>query len=66
MRIPDATEPGNLPTEPRLLVRREPTETGGQYYRLPEGCERITTDPSHPALRRLDLNRNFPSLWRGI
>jgi len=39
MRIPDANGAWKIcPTEPRL-VRREPTETGGQYYRLlPEGC----------------------------
>jgi murein tripeptide amidase MpaA len=39
MRIPDANGPWKVcPQEPRLLVRREPIEVGGQYYRLlPEG-----------------------------
>ena len=69
MRIQDPTGPWKShPDEPRLLVRREPTETGGQYYRLlPEG--RI--DDFDGALIRvqpnkegLDLNRNFPVNWR--
>jgi len=57
------TEPGkSAPTEPRLLVRREPTETGGQYYRLlPEGCIGITTGPdSHPASKEAGLEPIFP------
>jgi len=39
MRIPDKNGTWKpLPKEPRLLVRRDPTETGGKYYRvLPEG-----------------------------
>ena len=39
MRIPDPNGPWKVCSqEPRLLVRREPAETGGQYYRLlPEG-----------------------------
>jgi len=69
MRIPDANGAWKIcPTEPRLLVRREPTETGGQYYRLlPEG--RIENyDGVQIQIQRskegLDLNRNFPTLWR--
>jgi murein tripeptide amidase MpaA len=60
------------PTEPRLLVRRDPTDApGGDYYRvLPEGrIERY--DGSSIAIagvtgnaQGLDLNRNFPSGWR--
>jgi murein tripeptide amidase MpaA len=56
------------PEEPRLLVRRDPTETGSQYYRLlPEG--RIedydgATIQIKSKKERLDLNRNFPFNWR--
>lgn len=69
MRIPDDNGAWKIcPSEPRLLVRREPTETGGQYYRLlPEG--RIENyDGVEIKIQRskegLDLNRNFPFLWR--
>ncbi len=69
MRIPDPNGAWKVcPEEPRLLVRREPDETGGQYYRvLPEGQLRdfdgveITIQPPKEGL---DLNRNFPALWR--
>ena len=69
MRIPDPNGAWKVcPEEPRLLVRREPDETGGQYYRvLPEGRLRdydgvdITIQPPKEGL---DLNRNFPALWR--
>lgn len=56
------------PTEPRLLVPREPGEFGGRYYRLmPEGLIQnfdglqiqVNRDPEG-----LDLNRNFPEAWR--
>ena len=69
MRIPDANGPWKTcPTEPRLLVQREPTETGGQYYRvLPEGglhnYDSVLIDVQ-PSKEGLDLNRNFPALWR--
>ena len=69
MRIAD---PNGLwkahPAEPRLMVRRDPTEAGGAYYRiLPEGrmegydgfILRIKK-PRHG----IDLNRNFPANWR--
>jgi murein tripeptide amidase MpaA len=69
MRIPD---PNGLwkahPDEPRLMVRRDPTETGGTYYRvIPEG--RIDnydgfTLRMKKAPQGLDLNRNFPASWR--
>jgi len=56
------------PEEPRLMVRRDPVETGGTYYRiLPEG--RYENYDGH-TLRiakpkeSLDLNRNFPASWR--
>jgi murein tripeptide amidase MpaA len=69
MRISDPNGAWKLcPTEPRLLIPREPTETGGQYYRLlPEG--RIENYDGvqiniQPPKEGLDLNRNFPSEWR--
>lgn len=69
MRISDPNGAWKLcPTEPRLLIPREPTETGGQYYRLlPEG--RIENYDGvqiniQPPKEGLDLNRNFPSGWR--
>ena len=56
------------PEEPRLMVRRDPTETGGQYYRLlPEGPVENYDGVSikiRPKKERLDLNRNFPENWR--
>ena len=69
MRIKDSN--GNWkchPDEPRLMVARDPTETGGTYYRmLPEG-----TMPDYDGFsikvnkekQGLDLNRNFPAGWR--
>ena len=56
------------PQQPRLMVPREPGEFGGEYYRLmPEGT--LTNfDGLNVTVNRdlegLDLNRNFPSLWR--
>ena len=69
MRVPDPNGAWKASSEePRLLARREPDETGGQYYRiLPEGRLRdydgveITIQPPKEGL---DLNRNFPALWR--
>ncbi len=56
------------PEEPRLLVRREPTEVGGQYYRLlPEGFIKNYDGAliqMQPAKEGLDMNRNFPAGWR--
>ncbi|MCW5947087.1 MAG: hypothetical protein KIT74_08660 [Fimbriimonadales bacterium] len=54
--------------EPRLLMKREPSESGGKYYRLlPEGIFH-NFDPLTLKGRRikegLDFNRNFPSQWR--
>lgn len=70
MRIPDPN--GNWkkhPDEPRLMVRREPDEVGGEYYRiLPEGRFEEPFDPAiltlQPKKEGLDLNRNFPAHWR--
>ncbi|MCA1992387.1 MAG: M14 family metallopeptidase, partial [Coleofasciculus sp. S288] len=69
MRIPDPNGPWKIcPTEPRLLVQREPTEIGGEYYRLlPEGriedYDGFLIQMQRPK-EGLDLNRNFPFLWR--
>jgi murein tripeptide amidase MpaA len=70
MRIPDPN--GNWkkhPDEPRLMVRRDPDEVGGEYYRiLPEGRFDEPFDPAiltlQPKKEGLDLNRNFPAHWR--
>lgn len=69
MRIPDPN--GNwkvCPQEPRLLMRRDPVETGGIYYRvLPEGRIKNFDNvliPIHQKKEQLDLNRNFPANWR--
>ena len=56
------------PKERRLLIRREPAETGGTYYRvLPEGrlknYDGATIQIREPK-ENLDLNRNFPVAWR--
>ena len=56
------------PDEPRLMVRREPTETGGTYYRIipegtVEGWDGYTMRLKRPR-QGLDLNRNFPGNWR--
>jgi murein tripeptide amidase MpaA len=69
MRVPDRHGPYKKhPGEPRLMVPREPGEFGGEYFRLiPEGTlqnfdgVKITTNPDREGL---DLNRNFPSMWR--
>jgi murein tripeptide amidase MpaA len=69
MRVPDPNGAWKRhPSEPRLLVRRAPTETGGKYYRvLPEGLLK-NYDGATIQLRSpkegLDLNRNFPIAWR--
>jgi len=56
------------PDDPRLMVRRDPIETGGTYYRLlPEGLlknyDGVTIKVLEPK-QGLDLNRNFPAGWR--
>ena len=56
------------PTEPRLLIAREPGEFGGEYYRvMPEGTlthwDGLTVKVNKDA-EGLDLNRNFPTHWR--
>ncbi len=69
MRIPDPNGPWKAhPDEPRLMVRRDPTEVGGTYYRIVpegtlEGYDGYTLRIKRP-LQGLDLNRNFPASWR--
>ncbi|HEX2696675.1 MAG TPA: M14 family metallopeptidase, partial [Anaerolineales bacterium] len=69
MRIPDSNGAWKRhPKEPRLLIRREPAEFGGKYYRvLPEGLlknyDGATIELRSPK-EGLDLNRNFPVAWR--
>jgi len=68
MRIPDANGSWKAhQEEPRLLVRREPDDAEGEYYRvLWEGRLRNydgVTIKVAPPLEGLDLNRNFPMEW---
>ena len=69
MRIPDPNGAWKAhPDDPRLMVRRDPIESGGTYYRLlPEGLMKNfdgTTIQVRGAKEGLDLNRNFPMAWR--
>ena len=69
IRIPDSNGPWKIAEEePRLMKKRSPGETGGEYYRiLPEGLFHNfdgMTMRSHKPKEGLDLNRNFPSAWR--
>jgi murein tripeptide amidase MpaA len=69
MRIPDPNGPWKAcPEEPRLLVRRDPAETGGKYYRVLDEGRVENYDgvliPIQLKKERLDLNRNFPPNWR--
>ena len=69
MRIEDPNGAWKVhPDDPRLMVRRDPIETGGKYYRiLPEGLlknyDGVTIKVLQPK-QGLDLNRNFPAGWR--
>jgi murein tripeptide amidase MpaA len=69
MRIPDPNGAWKAhPDDPRLMVRRDPIETGGKYFRiLPEGSlkdyDGVTIKINNPK-QGLDLNRNFPMGWR--
>jgi murein tripeptide amidase MpaA len=55
------------PEEPALMVRRDPDEFGGDYYRvLPEGTVKNYDGVQikiPPPVESLDLNRNFPGEW---
>ena len=68
MRLKDPTGPWKISeNDPRIMVKRAPDETGGQYdYLLPEG-EILNWDGGAvriaPDLMGLDVNRNFPADW---
>ncbi|HNK62467.1 MAG TPA: M14 family metallopeptidase [Anaerolineales bacterium] len=69
MRIRDSNGTWKVhPDEPRLMVRRDPIETGGVYYRILTEGQVINYDGITIKLRApkegLDLNRNFPASWR--
>ncbi len=66
MRVADPNGAWKIhPREPRLMIRRDPIEAGGKYYRLlPEGLiknyDGATIKVRGPR-EGLDLNRNFPA-----
>ncbi|MDZ4768485.1 MAG: M14 family metallopeptidase [Chloroflexota bacterium] len=69
MRLPDPYGPWKQhPDDARLMIRRDPIERDGTYYRVyPEGLienyDGLTVTPKPPK-EQLDFNRNFPSQWR--
>lgn len=68
MRLPDPNGSWKShPEEPRMLVRREPDDAEGEFYRvLWEGRIRNYDGVAikvPPPLEGLDLNRNFPMEW---
>jgi murein tripeptide amidase MpaA len=69
MRVPDPNGAWKThPDDARLMIRRDPVETGGKYYRiLPEGLlknyDGVTIQVRNPK-QGLDLNRNFPASWK--
>lgn len=70
MRFEDSNGPWKAcEVEPRLMVRRQPEDVIGKFYRvLPEGLlaghHDGVTYPEQLLTQRLDLNRNFPAFWR--
>ena len=69
MRIKDPNGAWKVhPDHPRLMIRRDPVEVGGEYYRvLTEGFMKNydgITIKVNPPREGLDLNRNFPANWR--
>src|SRR5699024_421549 len=68
MRIRDENGPWKVaPGDDRVMIRRGPDETGGEYYFvLPEGTIKDWDGGAvkiAPDLTGLDLNRNFPHEW---
>jgi murein tripeptide amidase MpaA len=69
MRVPDPNGGYKAhPEDARLMIARDPAESGGTYWRvLPEGSL-VNYDGIEIRMNRdkqgLDLNRNFPSGWR--
>jgi murein tripeptide amidase MpaA len=69
MRIPDPNGDWKVwEGDERFLIKREPTDFGGQYYRiLPEGLienyDGYLINIARPTAG-LDFNRNFPFEWR--
>lgn len=67
MRVPDPSGEWKVSDrDPRLLVRREPGEFGGEYYRLyPEGFINgyDGVDVEIPRPPHGNLNRQFPVFW---
>ncbi len=69
MRISDPAGEWKISSQdPRLMVRRQPDDFQGEFYRVvPEGRwqgdqrEPLTVAPSRWGL---DINRNFPAYWR--
>jgi murein tripeptide amidase MpaA len=68
MRLRDPNGPWKVhPDDARVLVRREPDDLEGEFYRLYyegliENYDGVTI-PVAPPLEGLDLNRNFPGSW---
>lgn len=66
MRFPDPDGRWKMhPSDPRIMIRREPDETGGPFYSVVsegidnDGDGRLNEDGTGG----LDLNRNFPRNW---
>ncbi len=59
------------PKDPRVMVKRDPAEAGGEYFRvIPEGrfADPVHFDGTRIRVNKpeqgIDLNRNFPGEWR--
>ncbi|HWD03675.1 MAG TPA: M14 family metallopeptidase [Amycolatopsis sp.] len=69
MRVPDPEGPWKkCEREPRLLVRREPDEVGGDYFRLfqegvIEGYAGDDVVPVADPVEGIDLGQNLPTDW---